>query len=141
MEAKISDNRMVGLKSYVEQRSKEILLKVTNAIEKLTSNDIPITFEAVAKAAGVSRGTLYNNTQIKEQILKLRIRGKSDSLDAADSIRKTKVQLQKEQILALRKRVNQLEKDKKNLIVQLVDLEAIKEENVHLKNVLRGKQL
>ena len=141
MKTKASDNRMAGLKAYMEQRSQEIISKVTGAIEHLNDNGELITFEAVAKAAGVSRGTLYNNPQIKEQILKLRVRDKADTLNVAVPIKETKMQLLEKQVAALREKISQLETDKKNLIIQLVNFEEIKEENARLKNMLHGRKL
>ena len=51
------------------------------------------------------------------------------------------MQLLEKQVAALREKISQLETDKKNLIIQLVNFEEIKEENARLKNMLHGRKL
>lgn len=97
----------------------------------------PINFESVAKAAGVSRGTLYNNPQLKERITSLRAISKAPVVKEDTSTKKDKVQTLEETVLILKERVRQLEADKKMLVMQLVNYQEIKEENERLKKRLR----
>lgn len=140
MPKKVTDKQVAGIKAYAEQRNKETLEKVNKAINKLKCKKQPINFETVAKESGVTRSTLYNNAQLKERILGLRAISKATPLDNVVAIPKDKIQLQKEKIVALRERIKQLEKDKEKLIVQLVDYQELKEENVRLKRQLHNQK-
>lgn len=88
-----------------------------------------INFETVAKEAGVSRATLYNNLALKERIIGLRAVARCPAAEI-------KKQKPKEAVSALRARVRKLEEDKKNLIAQLVDYEETKAENKRLRRQL-----
>lgn len=136
MTKKISTEQVAGIKAYAEQKNKETIDKVNKAIDKLKRTKKQINFETVAKEAEVSRATLYNNAELKERILSLRAISKSSPLDDVVAVKKDKVQLQEEKIIALRERVKQLEEDKENLIIQLVKMEELREENDRLKNQL-----
>ena len=114
MAKKISAEQVAGIKAHAEQRNKETIDKVNKAIDKLKRTKKQINFETVAKEAEVSRATLYNNAELKERILSLRAISKSSPLDNVVAVKKDKVQLQEEKIIALRERVKQLEEDKKN---------------------------
>ena len=142
MATKEPNGRMSGLKLYAEQRSREIVDKANATIDKLVSDGDSVTFEAVSKAAGVARGTLYKYPEVKERILKLKAAAKAAAHAAAVTedipARKTKVQRLEERIATLTNRVAMLEEDKKKLIIQLVDMEELKEENERLRKTLRG---
>lgn len=136
MTKKVSAEQVAGIKAHAEQRNKETIDKVNKAIDKLKRTKKPINFETVAKEAEVSRATLYNNAQLKERILSLRVLSTSSPLNDVVAVKKDKVQLQVEKITALRERVKQLEEDKRKLIVQLVEMEELKDENERLKRRL-----
>jgi len=136
MAKKISNEQVAGIKAYAEQKNKKTIDKVNKAIDKLKRTKKQINFETVAKEAEVSRATLYNNAELKERILSLRAISKSSPLDDVVAVKKDKVQLQEEKIIALREMVKQLEEDKENLIIQLVQMEELREENDRLKNQL-----
>ena len=53
-------------------RHRAALKKASNAIERLDRSGQPITFSAVAAAAGVSRTWLYRNPAIRDLITRLR---------------------------------------------------------------------
>jgi hypothetical protein len=53
-------------------RHQAALNKASNAIERLDRSGQPITFSAVAAAAGVSRTWLYRNPAIRDLITRLR---------------------------------------------------------------------
>lgn len=54
-------------------RHRATLNKASNAIERLDRAGQPVTFSAVAAAAGVSRTWLYRNPDIRDLITRLRI--------------------------------------------------------------------
>lgn len=136
-----SESQMTGLKNYAEQRSQTIIAKANQAIDELVQNGEAITFEAVAKAAGVARGTLYNYSGIKERILELKQETHMNPTVEDAPVRKTKVQRLEERIAVLSVRITQLEDDKRKLIIQLVDMEELKEENERLRSSLKGGHL
>lgn len=119
-----------GLNKHAKSKNTKTIEKVNAAIDKLKrSRSDNINFSTVAKEAGVSKATLYNNDVLKERILGLRTTTKgvpnitelsaksisrSDSKGYLDEIRK-------------------LREDKKNLILQLVEVEALRDENIRLK--------
>ena len=92
--------------------------------------------EAVAKEAGVSRATLYNNPKLKERIMGLRAMKLAPSSEGGAEPKKTKMQRLEDTVADLKTRVRHLEADKKNLIILLVDYEETKAENERLKRQL-----
>ena len=141
MVKKASSDQLSGLKKHAEQQRQEIIAKVESAIQQLIHDGESITFESVAKAAGVSRGTLYNYPQVKCRIVELRAEAHAEARVENMPIKKTKVQRLEEKVSILTNQVAQLEEDKKKLIIQLVDLEELKEENDRLRRMLRGNQI
>ena len=141
MVKKTSSDQLSGLKKYAEQQRQEIITKVESAIHQLIHDGEAITFESVAKAAGVSRGTLYNYPQVKCRIVELRAESRSEACVDNVPIKKTQVQRLEEKVTMLTNKVAQLEEDKKKLIIQLVDFEELKEENDRLRRMLRGNQI
>ena len=61
-------NQQSGLLRYSEQRKKETEIKVRNTLDKMKREGRDIHYEAVAQEAGVSRATLYNNNDLREEI-------------------------------------------------------------------------
>ena len=61
-------NQQSGLLRYSEQRKKETEIKVRNTLDKMKREGRDINYEAVAQEAGVSRATLYNNNDLREEI-------------------------------------------------------------------------
>ena len=53
-------------------RHQDTLSKATEAIERLDKSGQPVTFSAVAAAAGVSRAWLYRNPGVRDLITRLR---------------------------------------------------------------------
>ena len=122
-----------GISAYAKQKNHETIDKVNRAIDSLKrSNAQAINFETVAKKAGVSRATLYNNPILKERIQSLRATNKKIPVENAITP-KDKQQLQNEKILILRQEINQLKADKKKLILQLIEMETLRKENDRLK--------
>ena len=139
MAKKVSDSQVAGIKAHAEARNRATIDKVNKAIDRLKrKKNTTINFETISKEAGVSRATLYNNAQLKERILSLRVISKAGPLDNMVDVKKDKMQLKDEKIASLRERVKQLEDDKKKLIEQLVDYEELRLENERLKLKLKG---
>lgn len=133
---KAPECQMSALKEYNAQRKQTTTARVNEAIDKLKDINAVINFETVAKAAGVSRATLYNDPKLKERIMGLRALSSTPLPESVAESKKTKVQCLEETIVGLKTRIQQLETDKKNLIVQLVDYEEIKAENLRLRQQL-----
>lgn len=130
---KVPESQVSALKKQNSQRKQDTAERVNKAIDKLKRKNASINFEIVAKEAGVSRATLYNNTKLKERIMGLRAMDLTPTSEGGAEPKKTKVQRLEATVAELRARVRQLEADKKNLIVQLVDYEETKAENERLR--------
>ena len=133
---KVPESQVSAMKEHNSQRKQNTAEQVNKAIDKLKRKNAPINFETVAKEAGVSRATLYNNPKLKERIMGLRAIALTPSSEDGAEPKKTKVQRLEDTIAELRSRVRQLETDKKNLVVQLVDYEETKAENERLRQQL-----
>jgi len=133
---KVPESQVSALKKQNSQRKQDTAERVNKAIDKLKRKNASINFETVAKEAGVSRATLYNNTKLKERIMGLRAMDLTPTSEGGAEPKKTKVQRLEATVAELRARVRQLETDKKNLIVQLVDYEETKDENERLRRQL-----
>lgn len=118
-----------GLNKYAKSKNAETVEKVNEAIDKLKrSQPNNINFSTVAKEAGVSKATLYNNDVLKERILGLRITTKG--VPNTETATKLNNRTTNKGYLD---EVRKLREDKKNLIMQLVELEALRDENTKLK--------
>ena len=117
------------LQAHNERRNHDTIERVNRALDNLKKCGAVINFETVAKEAGVSRATLYNNLALKERIMGLRAVARCPAAEI-------KKQKPKDAVSALRARVRKLEEDKKNLIAQLVDYEETKAENERLRRQL-----
>lgn len=133
---KVPESQISAMKAHNSQRKQNTAELVNKAIDKLKRKNAPINFESVAKEAGVSRATLYNNPKLKERIMGLRAMDLTQSSEGGAEPKKTKVQRLEDTVAELRARVRQLEADKKNLIVQLVDYEKTKAVNERLRQQL-----
>jgi Family of unknown function (DUF6262) len=60
------------LAQAAEARHQATLSKASEAVERLDQSGQPVTFSAVAAAAGVSRAWLYRNPAIRDLITRLR---------------------------------------------------------------------
>ena len=133
---KVPESQVSAMKEHNSQRKQDTAERVNKAIDKLKRKNAAINFETVAKAAGVSRATLYNNSKLKERIMGLRAMSFPPSPKGGTEPKKTKVQLLEDAVAELKAKVRQLETDKKNLIAQLVDYEETKTENECLRRQL-----
>ena len=133
---KVPESQVSALKGHNSQKKQGTVERVNKAIDKLKRKNATINFETVAKEAGVSRATLYNNPKLKERIMGLRAIALAPLSEDGSEPKKTKMQRLEDTVADLRARVRQLEADKKNLIVQLVGYEETKAENERLKRQL-----
>ena len=123
-----------GLKEFAKKKNQETIAKVNKAIDKLKcSKTKAINFKTVAEEAGVSKATLYNNDILKERILSLRAIEKGIPNGDIVATPKDKIQVKDEKIKQLYEEVKKLKADKQNLIIQLIDMEGLKDENKRLK--------
>ena len=130
---KVPENQVSALKEHNSQKKQNTVERVNKAIDKLKRKNAAINFETVAKEAGVSSATLYNNPKLKERIMGLRAMDLTPTSEGGAEPKKPKVQRLEATVAELRARVRQLEAAKKNLIVQLVDYEETKAENERLR--------
>lgn len=127
------DRQVAGIRDSASKKNEKTLKDVHKTIDSMKRKKMIINFATVAKEAKCTRATLYNNPQLKERILSLRALSKASPLDDV-VVKKDKRQLQEEKIAVLRGKVKQLEEDKEKLIVQLVQMEELRQENKRLKN-------
>lgn len=66
-----SDNS-IHLKAAARQRHEQTLVKAIAALHDLDQTGAPISFAAVAEHAGVSRSWLYTQTDLKDEIHRIR---------------------------------------------------------------------
>lgn len=123
-----------GLKEFAEKKNQETIEKVNKAIDKLKrSKTKSINFKTVAEEAGVSKATLYNNDILKERILSLRAIQKGVPNDSIVATPKDKIKAKDDKIKQLYQEIKKLKEDKEKLIIQLVDIEEVKDENKRLR--------
>lgn len=126
-----------GLKEFAEKKNQETMEKVNKAIDKLKrSKTKSINFKTVAEEAGVSKATLYNNDILKERILSLRAIEKGVSNESIIATPKDKIKAKDDKIKQLYEEIKKLKEDKEKLIIQLVDIEELKDENKRLRESL-----
>lgn len=126
-----------GLKEFAEKKNQETIEKVNKVIDKLKrSKTKKINFKTVAEEAGVSKATLYNNDILKERILSLRAIEKGVPNDSIVATSKDKIKAKDDKIKQLYDEIKKLKKDKQNLIIQLVEMEELKDENKRLREQL-----
>lgn len=132
-----SNRNTEGLKEFAEKKNQETIEKVNKAIDKLKrSKTKTINFKTVAEEAGVSKATLYNNDILKERILSLRAIEKGVSNGDIVATSKDKAKVKDDKIKQLYDEIKKLKEDKQNLIIQLVEMEELKDENKRLRENL-----
>ncbi|WP_242974136.1 DUF6262 family protein [Clostridium cagae] len=126
-----------GLKEFAEKKNQETIEKVNKAIDKLKrSKTKTINFKTVAEEAGVSKATLYNNDILKERILSLRAIQKGVPNESIVATPKDKIKAKDDKIKQLYEEIKKLKGDKEKLIIQLVEMEELKDENKRLRENL-----
>ena len=132
-----SEAQLSGIKAYAAERKENNTVKANEAIDRLYKRKKPISFESVAKESGVSRSTLYNNKTIRDRILRLRAKCRAEPNNDYVVIKKEEKDRYETQIADYREKIRQLERDKTNLISQLVETEELREEVSRLRQRLR----
>lgn len=126
-----------GLKEFAEKKNQETIEKVNKAIDKLKRSKTKlINFKTVAEEAGVSKATLYNNDVLKERILSLRAITKGVPNDSVVATPKDKIKAKDDKIKQLYEEIKKIKEDKEKLIIQLVEMQELKDENKRLKDQL-----
>ncbi|BAY14177.1 DUF6262 family protein [Calothrix sp. NIES-2098] len=137
-----------GLRQSAEQRSQETLKRTDEAINRLVKAGEKITFQSVAKAAGVSVAYLYKYDEIKQRIDQLR--KQQFPIKGLPQTQKVSEDSQKAVAKTLKERIKKLEAENRGLrdhievvqgiAMQVTDLkqqvEALKAENLKLKEKL-----
>lgn len=127
-----TEQRAQGLSEYAKKKNETTIRKVNRVIDELHARDAEINFEVVARLAGVSRGTLYNNEQLRDRIRRLRAGGTDQMCD----VLREKNRRQEEKLRTMREQIRCLEEEKKKLIVQLIDYEEVCRENERLRHTI-----
>lgn len=131
--AKNKIKNISGLLAYSNEKNKKTIEKVNQAIDKLKrSKTKEINFKTVSDEAGVSKTTLYNNDILRERIMSLRSLKSGTTSAPMDS----KVDSERLKIRCSNEKIRKLQEDKKNLIMQLVEMENLKDENEKLKEIV-----
>lgn len=134
---KNSNKNTEGLREFAEKKNKETIEKVNKVIDKLKrSKTKTINFKTVAEEAGVSKATLYNNDILKKRILSLRAIQKGVPNDNIIATPKDKIKAKDDKIKQLYEEIKKLKEDKEKLIIQLVEMEELKDENRRLRENL-----
>lgn len=137
-----SNKNTEGLKEFAKKKNQETIEKVNKAIDKLKrSKTKKINFKTVAEESGVSKATLYNNDILKERILSLRAIEKGVPNGNIVATPKDKIKAKDEKIKQLYAEIKKLKEDKQNLIIQLVEVEELKDENKRLREQLKKLRL
>ncbi len=113
-----SYNRKEHLKHLHLIRKQTTKIKIDESIQRLIKNKKAINFNSVAHESGVSKATLYNNHEIKEQIITLRLQ--QSKVPTPAQVKREMDDLNKDAIIAsLKRKVKRLENENKELREQL----------------------
>lgn len=104
-----------GLKQAAQKKRLEAFAHTEAAIKQLLRQGQPITFEAVAQLAGVTRGWLYKQPDLKERITYLR----NQSLPQKGTRQPASEDSKGALILTLRQQIKELRQEKELLNQQL----------------------
>jgi hypothetical protein len=123
------------LPTYAKKKNEDNIRRVNQVIDELRAEDHKINFETVARLSGVSRGTLYNNEELRDRIQRLR----ADGTDRQCQGLREKNERQAERLRDMRRQIVVLQEEKKKLIAQLIDCDMLRQENERLRQALRGE--
>lgn len=111
-------DRKKQLKALHESRKAITYQKVDEAIQRLLRTAEIINFNSVAKEAGLSKATLYNNTELRERIEGLR--QQQSQIPTPKQLKREMNENSKDAIIAsLQRRIKKLEEENKQLREQL----------------------
>jgi hypothetical protein len=125
-----------ALPAYAKKRNEDNIRRVNKVIDELRADDRDINFETVARLSGVSRGTLYNNEELRERIRRLRDGGSDHQCRQL----REKNKQQAKRLQDMRCQIRTLKEEKTKLIAQLIDCDMLRKENERLRQVLREER-
>ncbi|EYE87333.1 transposase Tn554 [Fervidicella metallireducens AeB] len=109
-----SYDRQEQIKALHDTKKKATHEKVDKAIKNLLFTKQPINFNSVAKEAGVSKATLYNNKDIRDDIE--RFRNKQRSVSSPAQVKYEMTENNKDAIIeSLRRKIKKLDEENKKL--------------------------
>jgi len=127
-----------GLERNAREKNQATIDKVNAAIDKLKrSKTKSVNFTTVAKEAGVTRMTLYNNPRLKERISSLSALEKVTADGKVVDTPKDKKKAKDERIKQLYEENKRLKEEKSNLVVQLVRMVELQDQ---MKELLEEKE-
>jgi AcrR family transcriptional regulator len=111
-------DRLAHVKQLHEMRKKNTIQKVDEAIQRLVRARENINFNSVAREAGVSKATLYNNVEIRKRIESLR--EQQSHVPTPKQIKREIDENNKDALIeSLKRRIKKLEDESKQLREQL----------------------
>jgi AcrR family transcriptional regulator len=111
-------DRLAHVKQLHEMRKKNTIQKVDEAIQRLVRARENINFNSVAREAGVSKATLYNNVEIRKRIESLR--EQQSHVPTPKQIKREIDENNKDALIeSLKRRIKNLEDESKQLREQL----------------------
>ncbi len=132
-----SKRNITGLLHHADALKNDSEERVAQSIDTLKRSKAgKINFRTVSELSGVSTTTLYNNPILRERISSLRAVQKKPVPSSA----KRDIS-EREKIRILQQEIQKLKEDKQMLIIQLVELDQLRQENVHLKAMLNQCKL
>lgn len=111
-------DRKTHLQQVHEQRRKRTDQRVDDAIKRLIIAQKPINFNSVSQESGVSKATLYNHSNIRERIERLRTQ--QEQSPTQKQLKRERTEDTKDALIeSLKSRMKRLEVENKQLKEQL----------------------
>ena len=126
----------VGLELAAKERHQKCERRANQAIDQLKKKGVKVTFVNVAKASGVSRATLYNIASVQERIKSLKALECKDDSD----IKRFSSEEQRSREKQLRDEIELLRKQRKQLVLQLIDQKELLQENLKLRQIIEKQK-
>ncbi|MBT2639438.1 DUF6262 family protein [Bacillus sp. ISL-39] len=111
-------DRKEQLKKIHQSRKASTAMKVDEAIKRLIKSNENINFNSVAKEAGLSKATLYNNQELRRRIESLRLQ--QISAPSKKQVKRNMDDNNKDALIeSLKRKVKKLEDENKELREQV----------------------
>ena len=111
-------DRKEQLKKMHQSRKASTAMKVDEAIKRLIKSNESINFNSVAKEAGLSKATLYNNQELRRRIESLRLQ--QISAPSKKQVKRNMDDNNKDAMIeSLKRKVKKLEDENKELREQV----------------------
>lgn len=111
-------DRKEQLKKIHQSRKASTAMKVDEAIKRLIKSNESINFNSVAKEAGLSKATLYNNQELRRRIESLRLQ--QISAPSKKQVKRNMDDNNKDALIeSLKRKVKKLEDENKELREQV----------------------